>query len=79
MDHVIGLLASYHSSLALDDGRCFLVGKGKLLVYLEEGEKENTMAKIVERTRARHEVRQVDLGKVYRWRPGSVVVECECG
>jgi hypothetical protein len=67
MDHVLGLLASYHSRLALDDGHCFLVGKGKLLVYLEEGEKENTMAKIVERTRARHEVRQVDLGKVYRW------------
>jgi NADH pyrophosphatase NudC (nudix superfamily) len=48
-------------------------------VYLEEGEKKNTMAKIVERTRARYEVRQVDFGKVYRWRPGSVVVECERG
>ena len=37
------------------------------------------MAKIIERVRARYEVEDVEMGKVYRWRPESVVVECGCG
>ena len=37
------------------------------------------MAKIVERARARYEVEEVEYGKVYRWQPETVVVECGCG
>jgi hypothetical protein len=36
--------------------------------------------KVLERLDAQYEVREVPMGKVYRWRPESVVVECgECG
>jgi hypothetical protein len=38
------------------------------------------MAKVIERVKAHYEVRDVEMGKVYMWRPESVVVECEeCG
>jgi hypothetical protein len=37
------------------------------------------VAKIVDRARAGYEVEEVTYGKVYSWRPESVVVECECG
>lgn len=44
------------------------------------GERGNrAVAKIIERVRARYEVEDVEMGKVYRWRPESVVVECGCG
>ncbi len=37
------------------------------------------MAKITDRARAGYEVEDVEYGKVYRWQPESVVVECGCG
>ena len=37
------------------------------------------MAKVIERVEAHYEVRDVEMGKVYRWHPESVVVECYCG
>jgi hypothetical protein len=37
------------------------------------------MAKMIERARARYEVEEVEYGKVYRWQPETVVVECTCG
>ena len=37
------------------------------------------MAKVIERARARYEVEEVECGKVYRWQPESLVVECTCG
>ena len=37
------------------------------------------MAKVIECARARYEVEEVEYGKVYIWRPESLVVECECG
>ena len=37
------------------------------------------MAKVIERVEARYDVQEVEFGKVYKWRPESVVVECECG
>ena len=37
------------------------------------------MAKIVERARACYEVEEVEYGKVFRWQPETLVVECECG
>ncbi len=43
------------------------MGKGKLV------------AKIVDRARAGYEVEDVEYGKVYRWQPETVVVECGCG
>jgi hypothetical protein len=35
--------------------------------------------KVVERVQARYEVQEVEFGKVYKWRPERVVVECLCG
>jgi hypothetical protein len=44
------------------------------------GERERrTVAKVIERLDAHYEVQDVEMGKVYKWRPESVVVECECG
>jgi hypothetical protein len=37
------------------------------------------LAKVIECAQAHYEVQDVEMGKVYRWRPESVVVECECG
>ena len=36
-------------------------------------------AKIIERVKAHYEVQDVEMGKVYRWCPESVVIECGCG
>jgi hypothetical protein len=33
----------------------------------------------VEHTEAHYEVWEVEFGRVYKWCPESVVVECECG
>jgi hypothetical protein len=36
--------------------------------------------RVIERLDARYEVQDVEMGKVYRWRPESVVIDCgECG
>ena len=35
--------------------------------------------KIVECTEGRYEVQNMELGKVYKWCPESVVAECDCG
>ena len=37
------------------------------------------MATVIERAQGRYEVRAVEFGKVYRWCPERVVVECDCG
>jgi hypothetical protein len=37
------------------------------------------VAKVVERIRPHYEVHDVEFGKVYRWRPETIVVECRCG
>ncbi len=37
------------------------------------------MAKVIERARAHYEVEELEYGKVYRWQPETVVVECTCG
>ena len=34
---------------------------------------------MVERAEGRYEAQDVELGRVYRWRPEQVVVECDCG
>ncbi len=36
------------------------------------------MAKVIERVQAHYEVQDVEMGKVYRWHPESIVVECYC-
>jgi hypothetical protein len=42
--------------------------------------KRNTVAKIIEHVEACYEVQDVEMGKVYRWCPESIIVECEeCG
>ena len=37
------------------------------------------MAKVIERVQARYEVEEVEFGKVYKWLPERIVVECQCG
>jgi hypothetical protein len=37
------------------------------------------VAKVIECVQAHYEVQNVEMGKVYRWHPESIVVECECG
>jgi hypothetical protein len=34
---------------------------------------------VIERTEGCYQVQEVEFGKVYRWEPGNVVVECDCG
>ena len=37
------------------------------------------MAKVIERLDAGYEIQEVKFGKVYKWRPERVMLECECG
>lgn len=37
------------------------------------------MAKVVRRVEACYDVEEVEYGKVYRWPPETLVVECVCG
>ncbi len=37
------------------------------------------MVQVIERTEARYEARKVKFGKVYRWCPERLVIQCECG
>jgi hypothetical protein len=48
-------------------------GKGK------RGTGQLASSKIIECVLPHYEVQDVEMGKVYRWRPQSLVVECECG
>jgi hypothetical protein len=35
--------------------------------------------KVIERIEGRYETQEAPFGTVYRWCPGCVVVECDCG
>ena len=35
--------------------------------------------KVVERVDARYDIQELQVGKVYKWRPESLLIECECG
>jgi hypothetical protein len=37
------------------------------------------VAKVIERLDAHYEVQDVEFGKVYKWRPERIVLECRCG
>jgi hypothetical protein len=50
------------------------LGQGKERQWL----KRRTVAKVIERVQARYEVQDVEFGKVYKWRPERIVVECQC-
>jgi hypothetical protein len=41
--------------------------------------KEARVAKVIERVEARYEIQDVEMGKVYKWCPANVLVECTCG
>jgi hypothetical protein len=66
------MFALYTLSFVLVRGR--FPGQGK------EGQwpKRRTVAKVIERVRARYEVQDVEVGKVYKWLPERIVVECQC-
>jgi hypothetical protein len=47
---------------------------------LEKGKRgTGQLAKVIECAQARYEVQDVEFGKVYKWRPKQVLVECRCG
>jgi hypothetical protein len=50
-----------------------------LLLGEREGGERRTVAKVIECVKAHYEVEDVQMGKVYRWCPQSVVLECTCG
>jgi hypothetical protein len=35
--------------------------------------------KVIEYVQAHYDVQAVEFGRVYKWRPKSVLIECECG
>jgi hypothetical protein len=37
------------------------------------------VAKVIERLDACYEVQELEFGKVYKWQPERIVLECECG
>jgi hypothetical protein len=37
------------------------------------------VAKIIERGEAHYEIRDVEMGKIYRWYTESIVLRCRCG
>ena len=37
------------------------------------------LAKVIERVQARYEIQEVEMGKVYKWHPEHIVLECQCG
>jgi hypothetical protein len=37
------------------------------------------VAKVLECVEAHYEVQEVEMGKVYKWRPANALVECTCG
>ena len=34
---------------------------------------------VIERVQPHYEVQEVEFGKLYKWRPERIVLECECG
>jgi hypothetical protein len=61
-----------------------LYGPGLLCTFAggkRKKEKKGTeqLAKVIECAQARYEVQDVELGKVYKWRPERIVIECLCG
>jgi hypothetical protein len=48
-------------------------GKGKARI------RGPTVVKVVECIGARYELQDVEIGKVYKWCPANVTVECGCG
>lgn len=37
------------------------------------------MAKVIEHVQARYDIQEVQFGRVYKWCPESILMECECG
>ena len=37
------------------------------------------MVRVIKRTKAQYEARQVGFGEIYRWSPERLVLQCECG
>ncbi len=37
------------------------------------------MVRIIKHAEAHYEVKDVEFGKVYRWRPERIIIECVCG
>ena len=37
------------------------------------------LMKVIERVEAHYEIQDVEMGKVYKWCPANVLIECTCG
>jgi hypothetical protein len=38
-----------------------------------------TVSQVIEHVQAHYEVKEMEMGTLYRWCPESVVIECDCG
>ncbi len=47
-----------------------------MAIWIRKG---RVMVTIVERTEGHYDVQEVEFGRVYRWCPECVVVDCDCG
>ena len=39
----------------------------------------DSVVQVIERAAGRYDVEDVEFGRVYKWHPTSILVECECG
>lgn len=46
--------------------------------YFQRGE-EYGLARVIERVEGCYETQEVPFGRVYVWRPGHLLIECDCG
>jgi hypothetical protein len=51
----------------------------KIVKELTERKRGSGVTRVIERVEAHYEVQDVEMGKVYRWCPANVLVECTCG
>jgi hypothetical protein len=55
---------------------CVLGARSCPFVVGEMGKR--AVSKVIERVEARYDVQDVEFGRVYKWHPESVLIECEC-
>jgi hypothetical protein len=52
----------------------------RILGFVHRGERaKGLVAKVIEKVDAHYDVQQLEFGRAYKWRPGSLLLECECG
>jgi hypothetical protein len=76
----VSLVTKYHSILP-GAPLAFIFSRPATYYFLGKGKEraKEHMAKVIQCVKAHYEVQDLEMGKVYRWCPESVVLECTCG